>query len=513
MCDLILTRANVVTMDPARPSAGLVAIRNGRILAVADEGALDELRNPGTRVIDCGGRTLLPGFVDAHCHVHAFAEGVVSLNLSPGEGIRSIADIRERIRDRAATCPAGMWIRAKSYNEFYLAEQRHPDRHDLDAAAPFHPVKLTHRSGHAHVLNSAALRLTGITAETGDPPGGFIDREIGTGEPSGILYGMGEYLSKRIPPLDDPAVEEGVAKASAALLSFGVTSLQDASSANDAERRKRCESWKASRLFRPRLAVMTGSAAFESSGAAAIASALDPADFRLSGVKIIVGSASGELHPGPEELRGKVAAIHAAGLQAVIHAVEELEIEAACGAIEYALKRRPVPDPRHRIEHCSVCPPALLRRMAETGVFVVTQPGFLYAGGDRYLRTVPEAQRAHLYAIGSMLRCGLRVGFSSDFPISDANPMAGIQAAVTRGTEAGDAVLPEERVPVMDALRMYTLDAAAAGFEETIKGSIVPGKLADLVLLREDPRSVEPHRIRDIRADMTVLGGEIVWEA
>jgi len=472
---------------------------------------LNRLRGPRTQIIDCAGKTLIPGFIDAHCHIHAYAESLVSLNLAPRERIHSIADIQDRIRDFCKSRPPGLWVRGKGYNEFYLAEGRHPDRHDLDVVAPLHPVKLTHRSGHAHVLNSLALKQVGITAETGDPPGGFMDRELGTGEPSGILYGMGEYLSGKIPFVADAEIERGLAQANAKLLACGITSVQDASSANDRNRWKRYESWKARGLFQPRLTVMMGLKEFAETKLESMSSAIAGIDFRPGGVKIILGRVSGTLHPSREELNENIAAIHAAGLQAVIHAIEEPEIEAACDAIECALRRHPRPDHRHRIEHCSVCPPHLLRRIADLGIVVVTQPAFIRSSGDRYLKTVSRDQRAHLYALGSMMDCGLRVGFSSDCPISDVNPIAGIQAAATRMTEEGNGLLPQESVSVSDALLAYTCGAAAANFEDGIKGSITRGKLADLVVLSDDPRTVGPGGIKDIRVVMTMLGGRIVW--
>ena len=511
MCDSILMNANAITMDPAKPTASLVAIKEDRIAAVSGVEMLDQLRGPLTQVIDCGGKTLIPGFIDAHCHIHAYAESLVSLNMTPRARILSIADIQDRIRDFCNSRPPGSWVRGRGYNEFYLAEGRHPDRHDLDVVAPLHPVRLTHRSGHAHVLNSLALRQAGITAETGDPPGGFIDRELGTGEPSGILHGMGEYLSGKIPFVADEEIERGLAQANAKLLACGITSVQDASSANDGTRWVRYESWKARGLFQPRLTLMMSLKEFAETKLESISSSVAENDFRPGGVKIILGRVSGTLHPCREELNENVAAIHAAGLQAVIHAVEEPEIEAACDAIAGALRRHPRPDHRHRIEHCSVCPPHLLRRIADLGVAVVTQPAFIFFSGDRYLKTVSRDQREHLYAIGSMTSCGLRVGFGSDCPISDANPLTGIQAAVTRMTEEGDVLLPQERISVLDALLAYTHGAAAANFEDGIKGSITQGKLADLVMLSEDPRAVDPGGVKDIRAVMTMLGGRIVW--
>jgi predicted amidohydrolase YtcJ len=509
MPDLVLVNANAITMDPAYPAASLVAIQGDRIAAVSSEENLEQLRGQGTQIIDCAGKTILPGFVDAHCHVHAYAESLISLNLSPRKGIRSILDIQNRIRDFCKDRPPGTWVRGKGYNEFYLSEGRHPDRRDLDAAAPLHPVKLTHRSGHAHVLNSLALEMVGITVETGDPPGGLMDRELGTGEPTGILYSMGEFLSAKVPFVDDADMERGFALANAELLACGITSVQDASHTNNANQRNRLESYKARGIFQPRLVMMLGLEEF--GRYEGIAANFSSRDCRLGGVKILLGRVSGTLHPCQEELNEKVSAIHAARLQAIIHAVEEPEIEAACNAVAYAMHKHRLPDHRHRIEHCSVCPPRLLRRIADLGISVVTQPSFIYVNGDRYLKTVPEDQRAHLYAIGSMMKHGLRVGFSSDFPISDVNPMVGIQTAVTRMTEEGQSVLPQEGISVPEALLAYTQGAAAANFEDTIKGSISKGKLADLVLLNEDPRIVDPTHIKDIRAILTMIGGRIVW--
>jgi predicted amidohydrolase YtcJ len=155
-------------------------VENGRITAVSDNTAIRELKNGKKEVMDCKGKTVIPGFIDAHCHLAAFAEGLVSIDLAPQEGTRSLADMRGKIRTFCADRPRDTWIRGKGYNEFYLKEKRHPNRHDLDKAAHLHPVKLTHRFGHAHVLNILVLKLVGITAESGDPPDGLIDRDLET---------------------------------------------------------------------------------------------------------------------------------------------------------------------------------------------------------------------------------------------------------------------------------------------------------------------------------------------
>jgi predicted amidohydrolase YtcJ len=509
MCDLILFNANVITMDPAMPRATLVAIAGNRIVSVADSRAPMGLRPDKTKAIDCGGRTLVPGFVDAHCHIHAYAESLVSLNLSPREDIRSIAEIKSRILGCCKDLPPGTWIRGKNYNEFYLAEGRHPNRRDLDPAAPRHPVKLTHRSGHAHVLNSIALEHVGINMETGDPPGGFIDREPETGMPTGILYGMGEYLAGKIPQLHDDELERGLKLANERLLSFGITSVHDATAINGPEQWSRFEKWKTQKLLQVRLTAVVGAKNY--AGPGRICSPARNGNVQTAGVKIIADEATGSLHPSQEDLNALVSSINGSGLQVVVHALEEPVIEAAVTAIIRALGQHPRRDHRHRIEHCSVCPPPLLRKIEGTGITVVTQPSFIYYNGDRYLKTVPAEQLENLYAISSMRAHNIPVGFGSDCPVADPNPLVGIFAAVTRMTEGGNTVSPAQRISVEDAIRMYTIGAAASFFQEGSRGSIAVGKFADLIMLNEDPLAAEPVRIKDIRVILTILDGRIAW--
>lgn len=210
MADLILSNANVITMDPAYPKAQWVVIRDKIIIAVGRNEDLREFQKRNTTMIDCNKKTVLPGFIDAHCHLHAFAESFVTLNLEPYNNVRSISDIQGRVKDLSQQLPPGTWIRGRGYNEFYLAEKRHPNRWDLDQIVSAHPVKLTHRTGHAHVLNSVALRQVGISTDTPDPGDGLIERNSETGEPTGLLYRMGDFLSKKIPPLEGQQLEWGM---------------------------------------------------------------------------------------------------------------------------------------------------------------------------------------------------------------------------------------------------------------------------------------------------------------
>jgi predicted amidohydrolase YtcJ len=203
---------------------------------------------------------------------------------------------------------------------------------------------------------------------------------------------------------------------------------------------------------------------------------------------------------------------HQAGLQACLHAVEESGVEAACSAIEYALQKFPKPDHRHRIEHCSVCPPSLAKKLAVLGITVVTQPSFIYYSGERYLRTVPADRLKYLYPIATLMKHGVSVAGSSDCPIAPPNPLMGIYAACSRMTETGEILLSEEKTTLQEALRMYGETAARTTFEEMLKGSISPGKLADLVLLNGDPTTAPINELKDMRVEMTILNGEIVWE-
>ena len=340
--DTVFYNAKVITLDPAVPEALLVAVKGDRIALVAQRETAGDLKGCAANIVDCAGRTLLPGFVDAHCHVSAYAENLVSLSLSPRDGIRSVSDIQDCIRGSCARVAPGEWIRGKGYNEFYLDERRHPNRRDLDAAAPSNPVKLTHRSGHAHVLNSLALQIVGIDAATGDPAGGIIDRDLETGLPTGLLFGMGGYLSGKIAGLAEDEIERGLKRANEKLLSYGITSVQDASSSNDL---KRFESWKLRGLFTPRLAMMLGLRAFSDFDEKEYASYLPETDLRLGAVKIIVDRVTGSLEPAQRELNRILASVHAAGFQAAIHAPASRPGFAPSHRALFRLRSRPDTEP------------------------------------------------------------------------------------------------------------------------------------------------------------------------
>jgi predicted amidohydrolase YtcJ len=509
--DLVLYSANLLTVNPRRPRAALIAAKDGKIVRVGTNDDLDLFKGH-SRLISCEGKTVAPGFNDAHIHIMAYASNLLSVDCSPSS-IASISDIQENIRKHSERTPRGTWIKGTGYNEFYLAEHRHPNRHDLDRAAPYHPVRLNHRSLHACVLNSLGLSLAGISIETPDPPGGLIDRELDTGEPSGLLFGMNSYINERvIPPLSQKEVRQGIKLVNQSLLSSGITSVQDATVRNGFDEWQTFLRLKQRGEFAPGISMMIGLHALNEFEERGLHYGYGDNTLKLGAVKFTPDETRGQLNPSQEELNEAVLRAQRAGFQVAIHAVEESTVQAAATALEYCLQRSRKSDTRHRVEHCSVCPPALLRRLKAVKALVVTQPGFIYYSGERYLSDVPHTQLPWLYRTGSFLKSGLKPAASSDCPVVPCNPLVGMYAAVIRRAESGQYLSPKEAISAEQALRMYTLAGAYASFEERLKGSIEVGKVADLVVLSADPTAVSPEELKEIYVEKTIIGGEVVWE-
>jgi predicted amidohydrolase YtcJ len=331
--DLVLHSANVLTMNRRRLRAELVAARDGEIVWVGTNDDLGLFKGR-SKLINCEGRTVIPGFNDAHIHIMAYASNLLSIDCSPAS-VASISDIQEKIRQAVQQTPRGTWIKGTGYNEFYLAERRHPNRHDLDQVAPYHAVKLTHRSLHACVLNSLGLALAGIFVETPDPPGGLIDRELGTGEPSGLLFGMNSYLNEKvIPPLSEKELRRGVKLVNRSLLSSGITSVQDATVRNSFEQWGTFRKFRESGEFAPRVSMMFGLHALDDFKERGLNYGYGDNGLRLGAVKFTLDETRGRLNPPQEELNEGVRRAHRAGFQVAIHAVEESTVEAAIIALE-----------------------------------------------------------------------------------------------------------------------------------------------------------------------------------
>lgn len=512
MADVILKNANIITMDAAQPVVEAVAISGEKIALVGGNTDVAIAGGAGTRIIDGGGRTVVPGFNDAHLHLFSLMKKLLSVDLSPA-AVSSIEDINRAIRRKAEETPPGNWISGTDYNEFYLAEKRFPTRWDIDEVTPDHPVILSHRSLHACVLNSLALKLAGIGMETEEPPGATIERDPTTGEPNGVLYEMlGDIRGRVIPPMTDAELDEAAGLVNTLFLANGITSFHEATYRNDTGR------WQtASRLIeagklKSRINMMAGADFWRQFQEAGLVPGSGDSRRRTGAVKVMVTQTSGKLHPSREELQRLALEVHRGGFQLAFHAEEEDVIEAVIAALEYVNGILPVFGSRHRIEHCAECTPRLLKRLPKLGVVIVNQPPFIYYSGERYLATVAPDILPWMYRIRSPLASGIIVAGSSDTPVVPLNPLAGIYAAVTRKTESGQDFQPEEAVSPLQALAMYNINAAYASFEEDIKGSITPGRLADMVVLSDDPTKVPPERIKDIKVEMTLIGGEVVWK-
>lgn len=509
---LALLNAHVLTMDPKLPAAEAVAVSEDRIAAVGANSEIRRLTAHNTNVIDCQGLTLLPGFNDAHMHLPGLARWLQDLDCSP-QFAPSIAALQSLVRERASTRPPDAWVRGHGYDDLQLAERRHPDRDDLNLAAPGHPVWLEHRSGHASVLNSPALALAGINRETPDPPGGVIERDPSTGEPTGVLFEMHSFLRQRLGNLRNPEeFAAGMQAAARLLVGYGITSMQDAGADNGTDRWQTFQRLQLEGILPCRVTMFAGIHRIAEMAAVGLSFGSGDLSLRVGHAKIMLTLTSGALNPTPAELGAMIGDAHSLGFPVAIHCIENEAISAAAKA----LRDNVAPELRDRVEHCAEGTPALVDAVRRSGAAVVTQPGFIYHNGPSYRENVEARLLPHLYPVGALLRAGVPTAFGSDAPVIDPNPWPAIYSAVTRRTCDGLPLTGEgadgQSVTVADALRMYTLSSAEAEGSSEDKGSITPGKLADLVLVNADPFTANPCELRGVRPVLTIVGGMIAWE-
>jgi predicted amidohydrolase YtcJ len=515
---LVILNAEVITMHAAQPSAQAVAVAEGHIVAVGENADIQRLAGHDTQVIDGQGLTLLPGFIDSHIHLMSLARTTQELDCRPDKA-SSIAVIAHRVFEWARIVPPGEWVRCFGYDDLTLEERRHPNRHDLDDISPRHPVRLDHRSGHATVLNSLGLLMAGITAETPGPVEGVIERDA-SGEPTGVLFEMSAFLSQKVDNgRTRNKMRQGVTAANRLLLSYGITSVQDAGPESGPERWQAFRELVDSETIQTRVTMMAGAGRRAELVDAGLNWGSGDSSLRLGHVKIMLTMTTGALHPSLEELRDIASGASQAGFPVAVHCVEQEAVAAAAQVIS-GLPPLPPGVPPHRIEHCSECPPEVLDAVRHSGASVVTQPGFIHWNGPSYRANVAESMQPHLYPIGALDAAGVKIAFGSDAPVINPNPWPAIQSAVTRQDYLGQP-FPESdgpesngtgRVSVDAALRMYSLSGAELEGTAQGKGSISPGKLADLVLVDANPLTVAPEDLKDIKAKMTMVGGRVVWE-
>jgi predicted amidohydrolase YtcJ len=533
--DLVLLGGHVLTMDDHNRRAQAVAVADGKIAAVGANAEIAPCIGPRTTVVHLAGRTAMPGFVDPHNHfsLTTFEPVSVDCRVPPHRSIRSILDA---IAAAAQDLPHGRWIRGWGFRTWLVEEQRPISRWELDEAAPHHPVCLMDASCHACYANSAALALAGIDRHTPDPPHGWIRRDA-RGEPDGTLWEGAmdlvhdvslraylEYYREAVPDL--------VAHNARRHLACGITSVGDALVTPDAaalyrlaEAQRRLplvlhQMLGGARFFAPPLGVARGEIAdghvSDRLRGGTMKLFMDPV---FPSYALIRRHACGheerygERYYTQEEADQLVLEAHRQGLQVAVHCLGNWAIEQALTAFERAQRRHPRADPRFRIEHWSLTTVEQIRRARDLGVTAVVQPAFLFTHGERYAERAAEVGGAvRPLPLASMRREGLRVAASSDSPCAPVEPLLGLYAAVTRRTRRdGTPIAPEEAVTLLEALRMYTIDAAYAMGREREVGSLERGKRADLVVLSHDPTAVDPARLRDIAVEQTYVEGRLLF--
>jgi hypothetical protein len=504
---IVLAGGVVISYDQTGRTAESVAIRDNHIQML---GTLDEARaisGPDTRWIDCRNRVILPGFHDAHLHISSCISRKMSLDLGP-EHVKSIEDIKHQVSRSAGFKPRGEWVLGSGYDEYYLSENRHPNRHDLDLAAPEHPVRLSHRSGHACVLNSKALLLAGIKSDMEEPDGVVIDRDPETGEPNGILLGRsGWWEAGLVPELNGKDDTVASQRLGDELSSFGITTIQDAGADNGIKEWRRLASMVETGALKCRVTMMPGLSQFEQGFNKAPAPLV-----RLGPIKVMIDENRGYLNPSLEVLIDKTSGPYQAGMPLAIHAVEGSQLDRSIRLLETLKSMCGPAKAINRIEHCSVAPPEVLLRLKAIGAAVVTHPAFIYFHGDRYLSTVNSRDLPWLYATNGMNSAGLTVAAASDGPMAPPDPMRAVVAAVTRRTRKGMYLGREQAVSMGTAIGFCTINSARVEGIESSSGSIEPGKDADLVVLSRDPRICPLDELEELRVLLTLARGRIIYD-
>jgi predicted amidohydrolase YtcJ len=527
----VFGRGRIYTLDPQQPIAEALAVLGGRLVAVGQVGDIGALIGPRTTVVDLEGATVVPGFHDAHCHILLFGLSLVEVNT---RAAARMSDVVEAVRSAALNRPAGAWIRGGGYNENKLAEQRHPSRADLDAAAPEHPAFISHVSGHMAVANTRALSLAGITGNTPDPPGGAIERD-GHGEPTGLLKEAAQELVKRVlPPYSLAEVEGALAAAGKKMAAEGITSAQDAWAGWIAPEEFRAyQAASADGRLPQRVRLMVDVERLHMSNgrfdfALGLHTGFGTPKLKLGAIKLFLDGSligrtaalsepylnapetTGLLTKTPNDICAQVAAAHLGGWQVAMHAIGDAAIQAGLDAIQ-AVMGPEAARFRPRLEHCGVLRPDLIDRIRRLGVIVVTQPRFIFELGDGFRAALGDTRLRLTYPLASLR--ALPVAFSSDRPVVDGAPLLGLQAALAQRTASGRPYAPGEAITPEEALYAYTLGAAYSAFEEDQTGSLQAGKWADFVVLGKDPLRTAPERLHAVPILSTVVGGEVVYSA
>ena len=538
--DTIYLNGEVITMDADARTVEAVAVRGDEIVAVGSSGEVRLLAGPGTRVVDLEGRTMTPGFYAPHDHfpwAGAIAVTTVNLNSPPMGPVENIDGLVDALREKAGETPEGEWIQGWGYDDTLLEDRRHPNRHDLDRVSTEHPIYISHTSGHLGVANTLALAMAGIDADTQPPPGGVIRKEADTGEPDGVLEETAAWrVMSIVPPATVEQKLEGFRRAVRIYVEQGVTTT--VITGGTAENVADLQMARREGLLSLRVVTMVSKAApgFPSPAeAGGFVSGFGDDRLKLGGIKIVQdGSNQGftgyftEPYHTPfngdpewrgyparsrEDLTAMVGELHRAGYQIAIHGNGDAAIDDIIHAFREAQRDFPREDARHRIEHCQMVRKDQLDEIAELGISPSFFVGHVFYWGDRHRDIFMGPERAAgISPLRSSIDRGIRFTVHDDTPVTPVDPLQLIWVSVNRLTRSDQVLGPEERVTPLEAMRAITADAAWQNFEEDVKGSIEPGKLADLVILSDNPLTVDPLAIREIQVVETIVGGETVYE-
>lgn len=530
MASLIITNAVVRTMDPAQSRAEAVAVAGGKIAAVGSKAEIEKMADGRTRVIDAKGRLVLPGFNDAHVH---FIQGGFLLSSVDLRGARTRDEFVERVRQFAAQAPPDQWITGGGWNNDLWDDPSPPTKEWIDDVTGGRPTLLERSDCHTVLANSAALKLAGITEGIADPNGGLIERGSDQRrQPTGILKDAAIALVERVKPA--ATFEQKVAAARAAsrhAASLGVTSVQDMSADEDwpvyeallsrGELRTRIygmwplpkwEAFESSGLTHQSSMLRNGGLKGFSDGSLGSTTALffQPyADAPES-----CGLPAPEMFP-PGAMRERAFAADRAGFQIMIHAIGDRANDQMLGLFEEIKAHNAPRHRRHRIEHAQHLRPGDISRFARAGVIASMQPYHLADDGCWAEKRLGAERCGMAYAFRSLLDAGATLAFGSDWPVAPLDPIPAVAAAVTRQTLDGKhpaGWIPAQRVTIEETIYAYTIGAAYAEFQDESKGTITPGKLADLVLLDRDLFAVPPEEIGGAKVDLTVMDGMVVFE-
>jgi hypothetical protein len=546
--DVVFYNGKIVTMNTRSDIVHAMAVKDGHIVAVGSDTAMRQLAIPTTRLVDLGGKAVLPGFYDNHIHLgeelQPWRGGMIGAVPVWIAGVTTIESLQEALKRQSARVPKGEWIRGELPREEW-PNQKVPTRWDLDKAAPNHPVALT-RGPHTLLLNSAALARAGIIRDTANPPGGWIFRD-GSGEPNGrVLEAARRLVTRVMPQADRPRTDDQILatyrRQLAQLASLGMTSVNVAGMrpTDLALVQTLYERWgeelpRATLQIRvspghdtyddPDEGVRRSIAEIEALG---IRTGFGNERLKIGAIKMSIdGGLSAPVfwstlpYKGrpdfygaqriPDDAFYRVARrAHELGWQVGTHVMGDAAAAMVVDQLERILMERPRPDHRHFLHHVAVMPPQpTLEKMGRLGIMVASQPNFTIGLGAYAAEALEAEREATQNPVKTLLDRGIRVSFGSDG--APYGPLVGIYAAITRNGWDDEVHGPGEAVTVADAIRLHTLEPAYLTFDEKTRGSIEVGKAADLVVLGEDILSVDPNRIRYIPVQRTIVAGRDIY--